>query len=464
MKLRNLSVAALALAAFFHVAVTSCDDETSTIGSSIVEDHISITIDSLFTVDGRPVANTALQSRTLLQLLGRIDAEGYGSLSSEVVTQFMPSVTLDTTGVTVEMIDSMKLMLGVYHGNFVGDSITPMGIEVYRLNRNLPSPIYSNFDPTGYYSPSDKLGSRIYNASTMGESDSLRNLTAHTVTVDMPLSLAREMFTAYKENPAIFASPSEFIDKIFKGVYIRNSYGNGRLTLVSNTLMRVYYHTMTKTDDGRDSTIFKMANYFAVTPEIVTNNNIGLNIADDVREMIDAGENIVVSPAGYDVEFKFPIHEVISSYNSGKGTESAINSLTFSVPVDSVKNKFGFGPAPYILMVLKSKKNEFFANNSLPDNETSFYAEYNAAKRCYSFSSMRAYLLKMLEKETLSEDDYTFVFTPVNVNVETSGDYYYGTTATVTSVTPYITTPTMAKFSFDEAKIRFTYSNQMINY
>ena len=263
MKIKSIIACALAAATF----ISSCDDNESNIGSSIIEDRISITVDSTFTITGRSVANSAVQSRTLLQLLGRIDAAGYGALSSDVVTQFMPSTSLDTTGVTVEMIDSLKLMMAVYHGNFVGDSITPMGIEVYRLNRDLPSPIFSNFDPAGYYDPSQKIGSLIYNASTLGESDSLKNASYHTISVNLPRELAQEFFTAYKNDPSSFSSPSSFINRVFKGIYIRNSYGSGRLTLVSNTLMRAYYRRKDKKDDGTDTIKPAMANYFAVTPE-----------------------------------------------------------------------------------------------------------------------------------------------------------------------------------------------------
>ena len=188
MKIKSIIACALAAATF----ISSCDDNESNIGSSIIEDRISITVDSTFTITGRSVANSAVQSRTLLQLLGRIDAAGYGALSSDVVTQFMPS-------------------------------ITPMGIEVYRLNRDLPSPIFSNFDPAGYYDPSQKIGSLIYNASTLGESDSLKNASYHTISVNLPRELAQEFFTAYKNDPSSFSSPSSFINRVFKGIYIRNS-------------------------------------------------------------------------------------------------------------------------------------------------------------------------------------------------------------------------------------------------
>lgn len=446
------------------VALASCDDNDSPIGSSIVEDRITINIDSNFVIDGRSVQNSAVQSRTLLQLLGRIDAAGFGSLSSDVVTQFMPSSSLDTAGVTVNSIDSLKLMMAVYHGNFVGDSVTPMGIEIYRLNRKLPSPIYSDFDPTGYYDPSQKLASAIYNASTLGESDSLKNASFHTLSVKLPKELAQEFFTAYKNNPANFASPSAFINNVFKGLYIRNSYGSGRLTLVSSTLMRAYYRRTIKKEDGTDSIQSAMANYFAVTPEIITNNNIGLNLAPTVTAMINNGERLIVSPTGYDVEFTLPIKDIIATYRANKGDESAINTLTLSIPADSVPNEFGFGPASNMLMVLKNKKAEFFQNNSLPDNTTSFTASYDSTNRRYYFSGLRSFLLSLLDKEDITADDYTFTLTPVYITTETSGDYYYGTSEIITSVTPYISTPTMTKISFDDAKIKFTYSNQTINY
>ncbi|MEZ3520570.1 MAG: hypothetical protein K1V78_03575, partial [Muribaculaceae bacterium] len=77
---------------------------------------------------------------------------------------------------------------------------------------------------------------------------------------------------------------------------------------------------------------------------------------------------------------------------------------------------------------------------------------------------LRNYLIDMIDKDDITADDYTFVLTPVYITVETSGDYYYGTSSTITAVTPYISAPSMTKILFDKAKIRFTYSNQIINY
>ena len=144
------------------MAVASCDETSSTAGSSLVQDEVEIIVDSAFTVSGRAVDNDFVQSRTVLQLLGKIDADGYGSLSSDIVCQYMPTAYVDTIGVSPETIDSVKLVLTMFKDGFAGDSIVPMGVSVYPLTRQLQSPIYSNFDPKDYYDSSKLLGSTTY--------------------------------------------------------------------------------------------------------------------------------------------------------------------------------------------------------------------------------------------------------------------------------------------------------------
>ncbi len=136
----------------------SCTDET--IGGSINDTSLGIIADSSFTIVGEPVENRSLQSRTSTQLLGTIKSEGYGTLTSNFVTQFMPVYSVDTAGVTEDMLDSCKLILRLpSSGAFTGDSIAPMRLNVYALNKQLTSPIYSDFDPTGYYDESDLTAS-----------------------------------------------------------------------------------------------------------------------------------------------------------------------------------------------------------------------------------------------------------------------------------------------------------------
>ena len=66
--------------------MTSCDDDVTNTGSSLITDKSEIIVDSLFNASGQSVRATSVQSRTLTQLIGRLQAKEFGSLSSEIVT------------------------------------------------------------------------------------------------------------------------------------------------------------------------------------------------------------------------------------------------------------------------------------------------------------------------------------------------------------------------------------------
>ena len=130
-------------AAALFAATTACDDNN--IGSSILETEMSLVVDSSFTISGESVATNKIQARTVTKLLGNLRAQEYGTLSSDFVTEFMPSTVIDTSNVTVDNIDSLKLVMTVPFESIVGDTLAPMRVNVYRLNKRLPFPIYSDF-------------------------------------------------------------------------------------------------------------------------------------------------------------------------------------------------------------------------------------------------------------------------------------------------------------------------------
>ncbi len=438
----------------------SCTD-SSDIGTSLADEDLTIVVDSNFTLTATTVENPVVQSRTISQLIGVLDAPGFGYMTSDFVTQFMPSLGLDTVSMTVENIDSVKLFMQMARGSFSGDSLVPMGMEVYRLTRDLPYPIYSNFDPTGYYDPTP-VTSTIYTASTLDEPDSVKNQSTIVASMPLPLQMGRELYQAYLDNPAVFSDPARFAREVFKGFYVRSSYGAGRISDFGATSIRLYYHKRAyNADSARWDTTRYVGDYFAVAPEVVVNNNIHFDISPELRQMVADGDQVLAAPAGLEMNIRFPAPEIIEAYNRYAGQNRILNSLTFKLPADSIANDFAIGPPPYVLMVLKKKKYEFFADNNITDNLTSFYATYDATNRCYNFSSMREYLLDLLAKESVTEDDYTFTICPVQVNTETSASNgYYQTSYVVSSIVPYVSKPVMAKISPANAKIKLTFSAQ----
>jgi hypothetical protein len=458
------SIFAFLSASFITLAIlSSCDTTTLNIGSSLIQEESEVIIHSEFALTGHPTPNKAISSRTITQLLGNIDADGYGQFSSDFVCQFLPASKLDTDGVTVNEIDSMKLVLSYEVGGFVGDSIVPMGLEVYRLNRQLTTPIYSTFDPKDYYdNNAEPIGSAIYVGNAQGLNDSIQALAYREIYVDLPKSLAQELFTLYVENPTAYSLPTEFA-KYFPGIYVRSTFGSGRVTQIEQTMMVMYYHTTTTDDDGEETVTNSVGNYFGVTPEVISNNNISFTIDPKLQARIDAGENILVAPVGQDIEITFPIQDVINYYIENKGQLAVANSLTMSIPAEEISNDYGIDPPESLLMVLSSEKDNFFLTNSLNDDETSFIATYSSDSNSYDFSSLRSYFLNMLEKYnangTIDPADVTFTLTPVTLTTESSTSYYT-TTTYVSAITPYIGAPAMVKLDLDSTDITFQFSKQ----
>lgn len=462
------------LACLAMVFASSCEDNYQT-GTSLVQDEIEIVNDSAFTVTGSPMRADSLQSRTVLQLLGRLDAKGFGKYSSDIVTQFMPVATIDTSKVNVNNIDSVKLVMRMSQGGFTGDSIVPMGIAVYRLNQQLAAPIYSNFDPRGKYDPTP-LGKTVY-SGVFTDQDTITAKTSikyKDIFVNLPTQVGIDIVKQYLLDPNLFRTPQQFA-QWFPGVYITTTFGTGRVTrIVSNTL-QVFYHT-DDYDAANDTTIThkRIGVFLGVTPEIITNNNIAYDMAPELRDMASDGTPMLVAPNGYNLELKFPARDIIKRYRENSGPMALINSLSFSLPASAIQNDYGIQPPSYVLMVQKAKFPDFFAKNQLTDDKTSFYATYNESTRRYYFTDMRQYIVSLLEKEEITDDDETFIITPALISFYTSStssnsyySYYYGsqtTSQSLNEIVPWVSEPVMAKFSLEKAKILFTYSKQSINF
>lgn len=366
------------------------------------------------------------------------------------------------------MVDSIRLIFRIPIGGFTGDSLMPMRVNVYRLNKQLKAPINSTFNPEGYYTKNDLIGTSSYTA-VKSSSPNLSHSTVErssyrTIVTTLPKEIAVNMFKEFKENPETFRSIEKF-NQFFPGIYAANSYGSGRIMKIDKTFMLVNYRRKTTTDEGNDTIVGDSASYASAAPEVITNNNIKLTVADNITEMISNGEVILQAPIGYEVKIKFPIEELLSKYMNDTENLKVLNSLYFTLPVEEIENEYSITPPPYLLLIKSSEKNKFFINNKISDNKTNFYAVYNSSTKSYEFGNMRDYLINLLDadyEEIQDASDMTIV--PIDVVSETSYDsyyYYYNTTTTITSMTPAVSAPMIAKVKLEDAKVKLTYSKQL---
>ncbi len=460
----------------------ACDDDVSPIGGSITKGEATISIDTtLFDLKATPVVNDRYDARSGALMLGCIDVPEYGRLDCSFVTRLMCVTSLPAADtIPQERVDSCILRLGMGKYNFTGDSLAPQQLSVYKLTKQLPSDISNDFVPVPgeYYDPSSPLGKKTFTASNMGVEDSLINtdynsyfskVTPVLVDVKLPDSMAKNIFKDYKENPQIFQWPETFAKDYLPGLYVKSTFGNGCLADFSVLQVIVYHHnfkTTTSTVDGETVTttteVPVSSVVFSNAPEVLSSNNISYMVSDQIKDRIAQGETIITTPGGYVSKFKFPAKEIIEKYKDSDRNLSIISGLSMSIPAEVVENDYGLGIAPYMMVIKTSEIDKFFAENKIPDNKTSFYAQYDSTNKRYYFSTLRTYLLDLIEKGTITDDDVDFSLIPVQITTE-SNESYYNTTTYVTKCVPYTFYPTMTKLDTQNAQIVFTFSSQVID-
>lgn len=473
MKIRHLLLPAAAA-----LTMAACNDDVSTIGSSLTQGEINIVIDSIGLDDPVTAERSAvIDSRSTTCLVGRFDVADYGKLECNFVARMMCSSSItfpDSIG--VDRIDSLKLLLRAPRNEVFGDSLAPQQIAAYKLTRQLPSDITNEFDPTGYYDPQSPLAKRSFVLSALGmNNDYYLKATNRTIpmTPNNDVQWAREIVTKYRTDPAMFAWPSSFT-QYFPGLYVEQTFGNGCLVNVSSADFNIYYHTLAEESyENEDEETLKRQIHkrdsiapFALAPEVLSSNNIKYAPSPKIAAMAAAGEPIIVSPAGYVCRMKFPTKKLVTRYFENRKSLGVVSDLTFTLPAEEIENDFGITPPPYLLMVKADEYESFFNEGKLPDAKTSFHATYNSATGTYSFSSMREFIRPIVEKpevEALAEEDTEFVIVPVQIDSETYTNNSTGQTYSIlVRCVPYIAKPSMTRLLPEEAEIVFTFSYQQM--
>lgn len=454
----------------------ACDDDVSQLGGSLTQGEVTIMVDSLATdLESESVYYDSFDGRNTTKLLGRISVPEYGSLSCSFVSQMMSATRMNIPdSISVDDVDSMRLVLSVPRGSLTGDSLAPQQLKVFRLDKPLPAGISSTFDPAGYYDPSAPMGVRSYTLSNIAKGDSALKRDAYVrIPVQMPLAFARDIFDRYRADDPVFQWPATF-NAFFPGIYVEQNFGNGCIANITKAEMYTYWHrTVRENKMQPDSTyaweeriVRDSVCLLASQPEVLSSNVIRYDVSDYIRGMAEAGKRVITTPGGYRVNIKFPVQRLIDEFRRNGAALSVVSSLRMEIPAQAIDNDFGLDVAPNLLMVRKSEYEAFFNDNKVPDGVNSFYAAYNTETGGYQFNAMRSYFLKILEAddkgETIDAEDTEFVLIPVAVQSESVTNYDGSVTTYVTRCQPYLERPTMTQLYTDRAIICFTYSSQQI--
>lgn len=380
---------------FFAFAVClswafACTDDFSEIGTSILPegDQLYLSRDT-FDVTSTTIPVDKVYCFTISEWLGGFTDPNFGSIKCDFLAQLYPASEMEFGGEENigDKLDSTVLRMRFE--TFMGDSLTPMQLSVYALNKQLPEIPYTDINPEEYYDPSDLLGRKFYTASDISVEDSIKSedTYARTITLTMPQEFTDKIYQKFKEDPDLFKSKEKF-NQFFPGIYVKNSYGNGVVIDIRETSIRFYYKIL----QGDTLVVKQYKDYLAVTPEVVNANHM-IVTNPPYMSTNSADTTYVKTPAAFNTEVTFPTQEIIDKLKEEGLDNITLNAMRFVVPVYTPEaNKFSIAPPQYLLFIRSKDVQSFFAKRNMCDNINTFYATYNASKQEYDFGNLNKFI------------------------------------------------------------------------
>ncbi|MDO4756527.1 MAG: DUF4270 domain-containing protein [Parabacteroides sp.] len=329
------------------------------------------------------------------------------------------------------IIDSVEFEL--LYNSWVGDSLTPMRVQLFEITSQLTRDYYTNIDPTQFCDMQKSLGMQTYTAHDMTVSDSVRydQYTKYQpkVTIKMPQELGQRIYDATIHTPEVCANQNAF-NEFFPGLYITNTFGTGNILNVEGSGMKIFYKYAEKDTLGRDS-IIQTYEYLSVTNEVVQLNRLKNS---DIGHLLIPNDSIayIKSPAGVYTELTIPSSEIAPLLKT-----RIISSFDLTLKALPQEDwKYAFQPPTYVLAIPKDSINSFFQSHSIENNSTSFLGTYNGSSRTYSFGNIARLLGTHAEKKP--NEDLVLSIIPVERRTGSSSDYSGNSTTYTVALENYM--------------------------
>ena len=429
MKLKSLNK--IIAVTFLTILIISCNDTLDQMGLSIQpgQDRLVVGVDTL-QLQARTVKVDSMYARTKFPVLGEYSDPVFGSIKSEYIAEFfLPTGTEFKSGA---IIDSVKAVLS--YTTMMGDSIAPMGLSVYEVNKSLKGTNdYTHIEPIEYSDMSSPLGVQSFTGSNSNyrlqsyTTDNYSTVTykEYIINVDLPKSIGDIFLEEFQKPGHGKLSDADSFREFFPGLYFTTTFGNSTIINVDRTSLYVYYHYLdekgsSQKQDTIRNTTFRLNN----TAEVRQIKYVKSNDEDLLGESIT--QTYIKSPAGVNTEIVFPISEIHESLQSK--ALNLVNFTIYALPDETEDVRVKINPPNYLLLVNKDSLSGFFENRKLRDNVTSFISDpFDPNTYSYNFnniSSMINYYNSTFEGEPY---DLTYYLVPVDATFTTVQQSYYST-------------------------------------
>ena len=401
-----------------------CDDNTGSLGMDMLPPSDGMASHTVsFDVRTESVPAESVYAKSSTGYIGRFSDPDFGYYESGFLTALnctenftLPDVyketEWDTQGNATKASGIMtgdsvtRVQLVVYYDEWFGDSLNACRMSAYELHSALDyDNRYTDVNPRDYYDEDGLLGRKAYSAYDTTVPDSVRNATDSS---GNPLYMPSVFFTLPNKefgedrilkpyrDPAThhyFDNSQNFIDNVFKGVYLTTDQGDGTILYVYRVDLQMQFNffyvndttgVKLKKKDGTDSTYYSTNTVFSSTKEVTQLNHF-LN-SDKLQERInEKGWTYLKSPAGIFTQATLPYDEIHSQL-----ANDTLNGarLTFTNYRQENKHDFSMEAPASVLLVRKQDYKAFFENNEVTDNITSYIATRTSGSNQYVYSNI----------------------------------------------------------------------------
>ena len=442
--------------AMLTIAISSCDENTNTMGYSLTSDadRFSLVPDT-FLVSTRSIKADSVLARSSYCYLGCIkDPETGAYITSDFTTQFTileneasylfaekQSITsLDATGEPI----ATECNLNIIINDYMGDSLAAMKLIVEELDKPIAEnrPDYSNFNPeaSGYVRKDGLKQAKVYSMTDMTLSDSLRYVRQknnYYSYISVPLSKQYKakdgttyqnygtylMRTFYK-HPEYFKNSISFIKNVCPGFYIKMVDGQGVMAEILNIQLEIKfkYKVDNKEYEG-NKTLYG-------TEEVMQTTHIS-NDKSQIDRLVNNNEcTYLKTPAGIFTEVTLPVDEI----KKGHDNDSIISAkISFQRMVENNdKTEDLLQDASELLMIERDSLYTFFENSNVTNNRTSYLAAYNYTLNTYSYNNISNLINHLYSiRDKGSKNWNKVVLIPVKTSSTSSSSY---SSSTITGI------------------------------
>lgn len=434
--------------AMMTIAISSCDEDTTTLGDSLTSNVDKfLTISQTYDISSKSIMSDAVLATSIYRYLGKIkDPETNSYIVCDYMTQFNvleneSSALFPNEDVMLNTEDGKPVadscFIRIMVNSFQGDSLAAMKLQLCELDRPVPNSTsyYTDFNPEdeGYLRTGANAikQNKMYSVSDLNLSDSLRNVlngSGYYKYITIPLNkeyidkndqhyknYGTYILQKWYEDKTLFKNSNTFANKICPGFYLKSTDGENCMLEVANTQLIIYYKYWNTSTEKEVAT----ARTFFSTQEVLQTTHI-VNDQVKIKSLVEDSLQCTYlkTPAGIYTEVTLPIDSIKwleKKDATGKVISSAhLNDtiVSASVVFQALRNQNILSDkvlkAPTSLLMVRSDKlKTFFAENKSVDNITSYIATYNSTQKTYTFGSITSlvnYIFGVMKPEITNSD------------------------------------------------------------